>query len=100
MFSEHVEDLGHHLSMVFNHAGVYEDIVHVDCHIAFVDKVFENVIHHCLEGGQTVGEAKEHDEGFEEAPIHSEGGFPLVALFDSYVVVTPAYVQFREVFCL
>ena len=56
-----------------------------------------NVIHHGLEGGWTVGKAKEHDQGFEEAPIHLEGGFPLVFLLDSYVVVSPEYIQFCKV---
>jgi len=89
MLSEYGQDSGHDLPMMFNCAGVYEDIVHVDCHIAFVDEVLKNVIHHCLEGGQAVGEAEEHDEGFKEAPIRLESGLPLIPLFDSYVVVSP-----------
>ena len=100
MFSEYVEDLGHHLPMMFDRVGIYEDIVHVDCHVALINEVFENVIHHCLEGGLTIGKAKEHDKGFKEALICSEGGLPLVPLFDLYVVVSPTYVQLHEVLCL
>ena len=94
MFSEYVQDSGHHFPMMFDHVGIYEDIVHVDCHIALIEEVLENVIHHCLEGGWAVGEAKEHDKGFEEALIHSEGGLPLVSLLDLYIVVSPMYMKY------
>ena len=97
MFSEHIQDSGYDLPMVFDRASVYQDIVHIDRHISFINEVLEDVIHHGLEGGQAVGEAEEHHQGFKEAPICSEGGFPLVSLLDSYIVVSPTYVQFREV---
>ena len=97
MLSEYVQDLGHDLPMVFDHAGVYQDIVHIDHHVSFIDEFLEDVIPHGLEGGQAIGEAKEHDQGFEEAPIHSEGGFPLVSLLYLYIVVSPMYIQFRKV---
>ena len=69
MFLKYVKDSGHHLLMTFNCVRIYEDIIHVDCHIALIDEVFEDVIPHCLEGGQTIGKAKEHDKGLKEAPI-------------------------------
>ena len=97
MLLEYVQDSGHDLPMVFNCVSVYQDIVHIDRHVSFINEVLEDVIHHGLEGGQAVGEAEEHDQGFEEAPIHSEGGFPLPSLFDSYIVVSPTYIQFRKV---
>ena len=50
-----------------------------------------------MEGGWAVGEAEEHDKGFEEALIHLEGHLPLVSLLCSYVVVSPAYIQHHEV---
>ena len=83
--------------MVFNCASVYQDIVHIDRHVSFINEVLKDVVHHGLEGGGAVGEAKEHDQGFEEAPIRSEDGFPLISLFDSYIVVSPMYIQFRKV---
>ena len=86
--------------MMFDCAGIYKDIVHVDCHIVLIDEVPENVIHQHLEGGWAVGEAEEYEKGFEEAPIHLEGGLPLVSLLDSYIVVSPAYIQLHEVLCL
>ena len=100
MFLEYVQDLGHHLPMMFNCVSIYKDTIHVDCHIALIDEVFENVIHHCLEGGWDVGEAEEHDKGLEDTPICSEGGLPFISLLDSYVVISPAYIQLCEVLCL
>ena len=64
-------------------------IIHVNHHIAFINEVFDDVIHHGLEGGQIIGEAKEHDQRFEEALIRSEGSFPLISLLDLYIVVSP-----------
>ena len=61
--------------------------------MTLVNETFENVVHHCLEGSQAVGEAKEHDQGFKEASIHPEGGLPLVLLFDLYIVISPSYIQ-------
>ena len=83
--------------MVFNRVSVYQDIVHIDCHVSFINEVLEDVIHHGLEGVQAVGEAEEYDQGLKEAPIRSEGGFPLVSLFDLYIVASPMYIQFRKV---
>ena len=77
---------------------VYQDIIHIDHHIPFIDEVLEDVVHHGLESGQAVGEAEEHDQGFEEALIHLKGSLPLVSLFfDSHIVVSPTYIQFRKV---
>ena len=97
MLSEYVQDSGHDLPMVFNRASVYQDIVHIDHPVPFINEVLEDVIHHGLEGSWAVGEAEEHDQGFKEAPIHSEGSLPLISLFDSYIVVPPMYTQFRKV---
>ena len=94
MLLEHVQDSGHHLLMMFNHVGVQQDVVHVDCHVAFINEVLENVIHHHLEGGQAIGETEEHDKGFEEALICSEGSFPLITLLNSYIAVSQCMSNF------
>ena len=65
--------------------------------MTLVNEIFEDVVHHHLEGSQAVDEAKEHDQGFEEASICPEGGLPLVSLFDPYIVISPLYVQLCEV---
>ncbi len=40
------------------------DVIHVDCHAPFVDKISEDSVHHHLECGRGVGKAKEHDHRF------------------------------------
>ena len=65
--------------------------------MTLVDEIFENAIHHRLEGGWVVGEAKEHVQGFKEALICPESSFPLISLFDLYIVISPSYVQLCEV---
>ena len=97
MCLEYIQDLGYNLLMVFNHASVYQDVVHIDRHVSFIDEVLADIVHHGLEGDRTVGEAEEHDQGFKEAPIHSEGSFPLISLLDLHIVVSPMYVQFHKV---
>ena len=97
MFLEHVQDLSHYPLMMFNDVGIHQDVIHVDHHIALIDKVLKDVIHHHLEGGWTIGEAKEHDEGLEEASIHVKGGFPFITPFDSHVVISPTYIQLCEI---
>ena len=57
----------------------------------------EDVVHHSLEGGRTVGHSEEHYEGFEEAAIGTEGCLPFVSRLDSYVIETPSDVKLGEV---
>src|SRR5437016_12564467 len=61
------------------------------------NELFEDIIHHGLEGGRAVGEAKEHDEWFEQSAVGSECGLPLVALLHADIVETPSNILFREV---
>ena len=71
--------------------------MYINSYMTLVNEMSEDVIHHCLEGSQAVGEAKEHKQGFEEAPIHLEGSLPLISLFDPYIVISPSYIQLCEV---
>jgi len=102
MFSEYFEDMGHHLSMMFNHLGKDQDVVHVDHYRPLVYEAFENVIHHSLECHQTVSETEKHDQRLEESMIHAKGCFPLITLSDPHIIVSPSHVQFHEVlgFCI
>jgi len=52
----------------------------------------EDIVHHSLEGGGTIGHSEEHHEGFEEATISTEGRFPFISRLDVYVIETPADV--------
>ena len=49
-----------------------------------------------LEGGRRVGESEEHNGGFEQPLMGDEGCLPLMAVFDSYIVVSPTNVEFGE----
>ena len=77
--------------------GEEEDVVDIDTHGVVHDEILEDVVHHGLEGHRAVGETEEHDEGFEQAAVGTECGFPLVTLFYSKVIVPPPYIQFGEV---
>ncbi len=50
-----------------------------------------------LEGGGRVGESEEYDSGFKQPSVGPEGCFPLVAIFDAYIVVPPSNVKLGEV---
>ena len=67
-----------------------EDVIHINCNIAFIDKFAEKVVHHRLEGCGGVREAKEHDHGFKETVIRLERGLPLIAVAHADVVIPPA----------
>ena len=73
-----------------------EDIIHINCNVAFVDEFVEKVIHHRLEGGGGICEAKEHDHWFEEAAICLERSLPLVAIVHADVVIPPADIQLHK----
>ena len=74
-----------------------EDVVQIDHDHTFRDEVLEDVVHHRLEGGRTVCEAKEHDKGFVQAAVGPEGGLPFVSFLYPDIVEAPSDVQFREV---
>ena len=61
-----------------------------------VDQVPQDVVHHGLEGGWRVGEAKEHDRRFKESSVGTKGSLPLVPFLYPHVVVTLADVQLGE----
>ena len=66
--------------------GVDEEIVHVDNEPSFSNHIAEGVVHESLEGCGGVGESEEHHGRFEKPLMSDEGGFPLVSVFDSYIV--------------
>ena len=98
VFTEDVKDLYYDLMMLFfSLTAKDEDVVHIDDDYPLVNEFFEEVIHHHMEGGGTVCQAKEHHQGLKEASVHPEGSFPLVSLFNMHVVVSPTDVQLCEV---
>ena len=76
--------------------GVDEKIVHVDNEPSFGNYIAEGVVHESLKGCGGVGESEEHHGGFEEPLMGDEGGFPLVSVFDPYIVVSPPNIEFGE----
>ena len=76
--------------------GVDEKIIHVADEPSFGNHVTEGVVHETLEGGGEVGESEEHHHGFKKSFVGNEGRLPLVTIFDSYVVVSPADVELSE----
>src|SRR5712664_761404 len=66
---------------------------------SFGDQVLEDVVHHGLESGRTIGEAEEHNQGLKEPSVCAESGLPLVTFLDADIVVSPANIQLGEVAC-
>ena len=73
-----------------------DDVVDVDGDLSGVDEVSKDVVHYRLKRRGRVCQSKEHDCWFEQSSVCSECCFPLVSLFDPYVVVSPSYVELRE----
>ena len=54
------------------------------------------MIHHGLEGGWGIGEAKEHHRQFEKSSIGFKSGLPLVTVVDLNVVVAPLDIELHK----
>ena len=78
------------LLVFFLRLGEDQDVVQIDHHDTLRYEVPEDVVHHGLEGGQTVGHSKEHYQGFEQISIGLEGCLPLISGLNVDVVETPA----------
>src|SRR3979490_1229430 len=74
-----------------------EDVVEINGDNTLGDKVFENLIHHRLEGRRAVGQSKVHHERFKQTAIHSKRRFPFIAFFYPHIVIPPADVELGEV---
>jgi len=74
-----------------------QNVVQIHYYDPFGYESSEDVVHHSLEGGGTVGHSEEHHKRFKEATVGAEGHFPLISGLDAYVIETPADVKFCEV---
>ena len=100
VFSREGKDVGDSCSMIII-VGTCGDsyIIHVNANgstkkfMLSYDRV-EHVIHHRLESGWGVTEAKEHESWFIEAVACFEGSFVFVALLDADIVIPPTDIQF------
>jgi len=86
MLLQQLQNMADDLPVLFKGLHKDEDVIQIDHDYAFQDEVLKDVAHHRLEGGGTVREAKEHDNGL-----------PLVSFLYPDVVEAPLDVQFREV---
>ena len=97
MESKEIQDLTNNFPVLFQCSSEDKDIIQVDHYNAFCDQLLEDAIHHCLEGGWSIGQPKEHDQGFIEATICPEGCYPLVSFFHANIIEPPADVEFSEI---
>jgi len=74
-----------------------QNVVQVHYYNPFSYESSEDVIHHSLEGGGTVGHSKKHHKRFKETTVGAEGRFPFIFGLDAYVIETLADVKFCEV---
>jgi hypothetical protein len=74
-----------------------ENVVEIDGDDTLGDKVFEDLVHHCLEGRRVVGQSKVHHERFKQTAIRSKRRFPFIAFFYPHIVIPPADVELGEV---
>ena len=78
--------------------GVDEEVIHIDDKPSFGDHIAEGVVHEPLKSGGGIGKPKEHDGRFKESFMGDEGRFPLVTIFNLYVVVSPVNIKLGEHF--
>src|SRR3981189_3102573 len=76
-----------------------KNVVEIDGDDTLGDKVFENLVHHRLEGRRAVGQSEVHHERFKQTTIRSKRRFPFIAFFYPHVVIPPADVELGEVLC-
>src|SRR5260221_6161351 len=100
-FNEEIETFKHFEDMVaildmFIESPLCMDytVVHIKVEVSLPDFFFKFIIYHCLEGAGGIRQPKEHDGWFEETITGFEGGLPLVAFFDTDVVVAPTDIKF------
>ena len=79
--------------------GENEQVVHVYEKPSFGDHVSEGVVHEALKGCWGVHHSKEHYHGLEKPSVGGKGSFPLVSIFDAYIIISPSYIELGEEFC-
>ena len=97
MFYQYFQDPSDCSFMLLLHLHKDQNVVQVHYHNPFGYEGPEDVVHHSLEGGRTVGYSEEHYERFKEAVVGVEGCFPFISRLDAYVVETPSDIKFCEV---
>jgi hypothetical protein len=70
-----------------------KNVVHIDDNISRSNLFPEDGVHHCLEGGRGISEAKEHNQWFKKSSVSFEHGLPFIAFFHPDIVVSPLNVE-------
>src|SRR3981189_2609742 len=97
MISQPFHDHAGNRVMFFQRRREDEDVIEVDGDDTLGDEVFENLVHHCLEGRRAVCQSKVHHKWFEQTAISSKCRFPFIAIFYPHVVIPPADIELGEV---
>ena len=58
--------------------------------------ISKDSVHHCLESGWRICQAKEHDSRLKESLISDESGLPLVSIIDPDVIISPSNIEFGK----
>jgi len=74
-----------------------QNVIQVYHYNPFSYESSEDIVHHSLEGGGTVGHFKEHHERLEETAVGAKGCLPFISGLDTYVIETPSDIKFCEV---
>src|SRR6266571_2060484 len=86
-------------------AGGDTNIIHIDMDGGSERFMFENgvvvdVVHHGLERRWRIGKPKIHNRGFKKSISCFERGLLLVSFTNTYVIVSPSYVEFGIDICI
>jgi len=84
---------------MFDHAVYTRNIVHVDCHVAFIDEVFKMSLIIVWKVAGLLVRPKNMTRA-QRGPDLLESGLPLTPFLDSYVVVSPTTSNLVKYFAL
>lgn len=73
-----------------------QDIVQINCYLAFDNEISEDSIHKTLKRCRQIGKTKEHDFWFKETAIGNKGGFPFVSFWDTDIMIALTNVKLSE----
>ena len=97
MLCQYFQDPPDHLFVFLFCLHKDQNVIQVHYYNPFSYEGSEDVIHHSLEGGRTVGHSEEHYERLKEAAVGVEGCFPFIFGLNAYIIETLVDVKFCEV---
>ena len=97
MLCQYFQDPPDHLFVFLFCLHKDQNVIQVHYYNPFSYEGSEDVIHHSLEGGRTVGHSEEHHERLKETAVGAEDCFLFIFGLDAYIIETPADIKFCEV---